>query len=1051
MPAAADGSVVFSTELDESGLKSGLSKLSSVGGKWAKGFGVMIGGVSTALLGLAKMGMQYNSQMENYQTNFAVLLGDEAKALDYVALMREKAAKTPFGMEDLASASQTMLSFGMSAEDSMKYMDMLGDISLGNKDKLGSLSLAFSQVSSAGKLTGQDLLQMINSGFNPLTTIAEKTGASIGDLKAVMAGDKASDEFVALLAAAEKEVETLGDNASDSAKMLAQIGREGMISADMVAQAMEIETSAGGRFYQGMLKASETMSGMISTLKDDAMNLVGNVFAPLSAAFAENVLPLASGYLTSLTEAFEQGGTSGLIDELGTVLGDVLTRASQSLPNTLKVATNIVGSIAKAAVKNAPKIIAGLGSSASALLGSISDLLPELMSSAADALPSLVPILAGALSDMVYSLASNADDFLVAGGKLALSLVDGIIKSLPVLGSGLLDALTALFTNTDEIAAESSRLVDEYFGATLDAYDAFKQSIAAADKKYEDTVSDIELKEQTAKNLLDYYDQLNAIENPTEEDLTAMAAVAAQVVELYPQLAEYIDPVTNTFTANTQAIRDNIDAFAEQARAAAYYDLLKEKFSELAGLEMGIAEGESSVEELRGKVEQLSQLYNSIISLVGDLESGVYDSKAQSLYDQFFAIDPENISGWQQFFQITDDGKAIFDLLNYDYSSIQTGLLSSTVGLATDAEEQLSAFSDALSTAETNLASIKEQHAEVEKEISQHTDLLTTGDEPPLTKFVNNDVDGAKAAYEGAPDSLLQKANRAKALLRAKLAIQEGIGSATKTAVDASDESGEYTAYGEEVAGYVADGLAMGAIELADAGRKAMLAYAQSIEAEQSSVQAAGQKAVQGLVSSIEGQQAAVQAAGRSVGQAMASAAAEGVNSGIGGVSSSLSRGISEAQSSAASQAQQFRDVGYQISAGMAQGVRNGSGVLIDAVTDVIDEALNAARRKAQINSPARLFADKVGVYIPPGIAMGVEESAYVLNNSVQNMIDDSLPDMSNYGGGLGSWQRVQQLAGGGNSVNQTINFNQPIQTPDEVAQAMYEIATFPMAGEVIP
>ena len=44
MPAAADGSVVFSTELDESGLKSGLSKLSSVGGKWAKGFGVMIGG-----------------------------------------------------------------------------------------------------------------------------------------------------------------------------------------------------------------------------------------------------------------------------------------------------------------------------------------------------------------------------------------------------------------------------------------------------------------------------------------------------------------------------------------------------------------------------------------------------------------------------------------------------------------------------------------------------------------------------------------------------------------------------------------------------------------------------------------------------------------------------------------------------------------------------------------------------------------------------------------------------------------------------------------------
>lgn len=1033
MPAAADGSVVFSTELDESGLKSGLSKLSSVGGKWAKGFGVAIGGISTALLGLTKMGMQYNSQMENYQTNFAVLLGDEAKALDYVALMREKAAKTPFGMEDLASASQTMLAFGMSAEDSMKYMDMLGDISLGNKDKLGSLSLAFSQVSSAGKLTGQDLLQMINAGFNPLNTIAEKTGASIGDLKAVMAGDKASDEFVALLAAAEQEVETLGDNASDSAKMLAQIGREGMISADMVAQAMEIETSAGGRFYQGMLKASETMSGMISTLQDDAMNLVGNVFAPLSAAFAENALPLASGYLTSLTEAFEQGGTSGLIDDLGTVLGDVLTRASQSLPNMLKVATNIVGSIAKAAVKNAPKIIAGLGSSASALLGSISDLLPELMSSAADALPSLVPILASALTDMVYSLASNADDFLVAGGKLALSLVDGIIKSLPVLGSGLLDALTALFTNTDEIAAESSRLVDEYFGATLDAYDAFKQSIAAADKKYEDTVSDIELKEQTAKNLLDYYDQLNAIENPTEEDLTAMAAVAAQVAELYPQLAEYIDPVTNTFTANTQAIRDNIDAFAEQARAAAYYDLLKEKFSELAGLEMGIAEGESSVEELRGKVEQLSQLYNSITSLVGDIESGVYDIKAQSLYDQFFAIDPENISGWQQFFQITDDGKAIFDLLNYDYGSIQTGLLSSTVGLATDAEEQMSAFSDALSTAETNLASIKEQHAEVEKEISQHTDLLTTGDEPPLTKFVNDDVDGAKAAYEGAPNSLAQKANAAKLLLKAKLAAQNaaktGIGVAASAAVDASDQSGEYTAYGEEVAGYVADGLERGSFMLAAAGRETVLTYAKALEAEKGSAEAAG----------------------RGIGQAVGVSTSEGVKNSVSGISSALSSALSSAYSTASARASDFKRIGEMMASGVASGINSGIDSVVSGITNLVDQALATARRKAQINSPSRLFANEVGVYIPEGVAMGVENGSYVLNNSIRKMIDDSLPDMSNYGGGLGSWQRVQQLAAGGGEFNQTNYFNVPVLTPDEVAQRMYEIATFPMAGEVMP
>lgn len=1028
MPGATDGSVVFSTELDESGLKEGLSNLNKGLGKWAKGAGVALAGVSASLLGLAKMGMQYNSQMENYQTNFAVLLGDEAKALDYVALMREKAAKTPFGMEDLASASQTMLAFGISAEDSVKYIDMLGDISLGNKDKLGSLTLAFSQVNSAGKLMGQDLLQLINAGFNPLQTIANRTGASISDLKAVMSGDKASDDFVALLSAAEKEVETLGDNASDSAKMLAQIGREGMISADMVAQAMEIETSAGGRFYQGMLKASETMSGMISTLQDDAMNLVGNVFAPLSAAFAENVLPLASGYLTSLTEAFEQGGTDGLIDELGTVLGDVLTRASQSLPNMLKVATNIVGSIAKAAVKNAPKIISGLGSSASALLGSISDLLPELMSSAADALPSLVPILTGALSDMVYSLASNADDFLVAGGKLALSLVDGIIKSLPVLGSGLLDALTALFTNTDEIAAESSRLVDEYFGATLDAYDAFKQSIAAADKQYDDTVSDIELKEQTAKNLLDYYDQLNAIENPTEEDLTMMAQVAQEVAQLYPELQQYIDPVTGAFTSNTEAIRANIDALSEQAKIAAIQQLLVEDYKNLAEAQLNLQNAQSNLDALVAQREALEGQLEAIKNLELIFAEGSLEENAQAVYDALSLLDPENLSGFKEFFTVIDGVASLnMDAVLSSSTPFGASVLEFINSLFYVKTDDLAATNDAIEQAQTLVDNYGSLVSDVSEEIEQMKDWSSSAeDDAPITRFVKNDVDGAKAAYEGAPDSLLQKANRAKALLRAKLAIQEGIGSATKTAVDASDESGEYTAYGEEVAGYVADGLERGSFMLAAAGRETVLTYAKALEAEKGSAEAAG----------------------REIGQAVGVSTSEGVKNSVSGVSSALSSALSSAYSTASARASEFKRIGEMMASGIASGIRNGIDDVVSGITSLVDQALLTARRKAQINSPSRLFANEVGVYIPEGVAMGVENGSYVLNNSIRKMIDDSLPDMANYGGGLGSWQRVQQLTAGGGEFNQTNYFNVPVLTPDEVAQQMYEYETYHMAGE---
>ena len=65
----------------------------------------------------------------------------------------------------------------------MPMLRAIGDISMGDTQKLQSLTLAFAQMSSTGKLMGQDLLQMINAGFNPLSVISEKTGKSIGVLK----------------------------------------------------------------------------------------------------------------------------------------------------------------------------------------------------------------------------------------------------------------------------------------------------------------------------------------------------------------------------------------------------------------------------------------------------------------------------------------------------------------------------------------------------------------------------------------------------------------------------------------------------------------------------------------------------------------------------------------------------------------------------------------------------------------------------------------------------------------------------------------------------
>ncbi len=180
-------------------------------------------------------------------TDFKVLTGSVDSARDHVEQLREFASSTPLTLDDLTAASKQLLSFGASIDDVIPNLKMLGDISMGDTQKFQGLSLVFSQVMAAGKLMGQDLMQMINQGFNPLTIMAQKSGKSIAQLKEEMS--------------------------------------QGRITFDMVREAMVAATSAGGLFANSMQESSKTGHGLVSTLKDkvsDVLRTVGDSFMDLA-------------------------------------------------------------------------------------------------------------------------------------------------------------------------------------------------------------------------------------------------------------------------------------------------------------------------------------------------------------------------------------------------------------------------------------------------------------------------------------------------------------------------------------------------------------------------------------------------------------------------------------------------------------------------------------------------------------------------------------------------------------------------------------------------
>lgn len=184
------------------------------------------------------------AEAEMTATTFEVLVGSQEKAKNMLDEITALADKSPFGKLDLTDSVKQMMGLNVTAEDAMTYMRQLGDISAGSKDKLQSLSLVMGQVSASGKLAGQDLLQFINAGFNPL-----------------------------------KELQKI--DPSKSYKELQEAMSKGQISADMVAMAIRHATGEGGQFHQMMEKTSQTIEGRWSSVLDSLAEMAISLFSEI--------------------------------------------------------------------------------------------------------------------------------------------------------------------------------------------------------------------------------------------------------------------------------------------------------------------------------------------------------------------------------------------------------------------------------------------------------------------------------------------------------------------------------------------------------------------------------------------------------------------------------------------------------------------------------------------------------------------------------------------------------------------------------------------------
>lgn len=411
-----DGSLKFDTEINESGFNSGISKL---GGIAKKGAGVAVAAVGavTAALGAGVVaGVKYNASIESYQTSFEVMTGSAEKAAEVIDKLKKVGAETPFELPDLADTTQLLMNYGFSADEAMDKMMMLGDISQGSADKMSRIATAYGQMSSAGKVSLEDVKQMIEAGFNPLQEISESTGESMASLY-----DRIS---------------------------------KGTISVDEITASMQRATSEGGKYFQSMEKQSQTFSGLISTLKDNAQQLLGEIVKPISDGLTESLLPAAISAIEQLTQGFEENGVSGMIQAAGNIVNGLFTGMIENAPLLISIGMELLN-----------QFLLGIATGIPTLLTKGFEIVTQLTLGILQNLPQLITQGAAVITNFVNGLLSSLPSVLQSGVQMILRLVDGIINNLPAIVSAAAQAIArfiaSIASNLPQILSTGIKIIGE--------------------------------------------------------------------------------------------------------------------------------------------------------------------------------------------------------------------------------------------------------------------------------------------------------------------------------------------------------------------------------------------------------------------------------------------------------------------------------------------------------------------------------------------------------------------------------------------------------------
>jgi tape measure domain-containing protein len=225
------------------------------------------GAVTLPMTALGGVAIKTAAEFESLQTSLTTLTGSAMEGRKAFENLKQLSAGTPFQLQDLVKANNTLLGFSRSADEAFSDIQQIGDIAAVTGADIQSIAVAFGQSAAEGKLFSKDIRQLINNGVPAVKMLADTMGV------------------------AENQVFDLAS--------------QGKISFDILKRSFSEATSEGGMFANGMAKQSRTLSGLFSTLKDNINLAMGDLGESIAQALSlRTVIPALSENIGKIAQWF---------------------------------------------------------------------------------------------------------------------------------------------------------------------------------------------------------------------------------------------------------------------------------------------------------------------------------------------------------------------------------------------------------------------------------------------------------------------------------------------------------------------------------------------------------------------------------------------------------------------------------------------------------------------------------------------------------------------------------------------------------------------------